>query len=312
MSTSSTINITTPPPHSMHRCAALEMLFSAFSFSIMNLVVHALKDHLAWQVIPFMRFLPTMLIAIASARMHGVPLVFRGTKMLWARSFTGSVALLCTFYALTHMSITDTVTILQLSPLWVAVILAVFFREHTPRSTWFYIAMALCGVLIMQRPAFDGESFPFFVAMSGAMVIALAKVFLSRCHNIAPIAVVAHYTSCATLVSFFLAMTAGSHWVVHADFQPWMWLAVIPLGIGGTLGQLFMTHAYAHGNTNMVSLMGLSLIAYGAIYDYAFWGVVPDTLKVVGITIIIVAVALNVRMNAKTQAIKEPVEEGEV
>lgn len=289
----------------------MEMLVSAFSFSIMNLVVHALKGQLAWQVIPFIRFLPTMILAISSARLHGVPLVFRGTAMLWARSFTGSLALLCTFYSLTHMSITNTVTILQLSPLWVAVILAVFFRERTPWTTWLYLAIALAGVLIMQRPSFDEESFPFFIAMMGAVVIALAKVFLSRCHDIAPIAVVAHYTSCATLVSLCLALTVGTEWIIGANFQWWMALAVIPMGIGGTFGQFFMTRAYAHGNTNMVSLLGLTHIAFGALYDFLFWQVIPDFYSVLGIAIIIFAVTLSIRSNTTTKAIKEPVEEGE-
>lgn len=217
----------------------------------------------------------------------------RGTKALWWRSLSGSVGLLCTFYAVTHLPVTDTVTIFATGPLWITVILATVFRQRMPARTWFYALAALAGVYIMYRPTFDADSFPLAVALFGSWAAAAAMVSISFCAELSALSVVAHYSACASLVCLGICIFMPTGLVLDGGVDArWWWLAL--MGAAGTLAQVLMTSAYGRGNTTVVALVGISQIAFAAIYDVLVWGHAFDLWEAVGVIIIAVSIASSI------------------
>ncbi len=288
---------------SLNRRAATEMFFAAFAFSVMNCVAHGLGGVLPWPVIACGRIALTLVFALAVLWRLGRKPIVVGTPALWCRSLAGSCGLLFTFYSLTHLSITEASAIIATNPLWLVVILAVVFREPIHARTWFCMALALFGVWLIKRPSFSldalaGDSFPVFVALAGAFVIAVAKVALSRCGDLPATAVVAHYAACATIVSAALAFALGGWTQSGPALAASAWVGLAAMGVAGTFGQYFMTRAYGRGYAPMVALIGLVHIVFGAAYDVFIWGHAFDRWTAIGITTIVAAVAFSVTANA--------------
>ena len=83
---------------------------------------------------------------------------------------------------------------------------------------------------------------------------------------------------------------SGDAGIAIAISPAMMWL--IPMGLFGTIGQIYMTRAMGKGDTQLISLVALSIIGFAAAYDYVLWGTRLDTMKLIGIAFIVAAVAV--------------------
>ncbi len=284
-----------------NRQAALEMIAASLAFATMGCIAHAFRDQVTWSMVAFIRIVVTAIMSLLMLHFRRAPFLVVGTPALWWRSIFGSVGILCGFYALSQLPITDVVTIMSTTPIWVTIMLAVVFRQRIPVATWGYALLALAGVYIMQRPSFDADSLPIGIALFGAFVVATVKISLGYCRNLPPVSIVTHYAICASIVSLFVTFVVRDGVIVlNPEMSPWFWLWLVPMGLAGTVGQLFMTGAYGKGKTNTVALVGISQIAFAAIYDAVLWQRYFDLPKLIGVVMITVAIAATISARDKT------------
>lgn len=290
---------TTAIPLHDNRRAAIESLSAAIAFASMSTMVHGFGGRVAWPVVAFVRILFTFVFVFISLRVTGTPLIIRGNRVLWIRSIVGTMGVFCTFYALTHMYVTDAVTIIATNPIWVMVILAVFFNHRLPWVVLFDVILAIAGVWVMERPTFDSAILPMLVALAAALISAIVKVALSQLGALPTRAVVAHHTGVATIATLFASLFLIDRIILVDDFPATAWLLLIPIGLLGTFAQLMMTSSYGRGNTLMVTLIGLSNIAFAAMYDVLFWDRTFDRYHALGGLMIGTAIVLSVTRTAR-------------
>ncbi len=274
------------------------MVFASFSFATMSCVAHAYSSTFSWPLVALARIGITWLLACLLLACYRLPFLIRGTRELWWRSLCGSVGLTCTFYAVTHLPVTDQVTISATGPIWVTVILALVFRQRMPRSAWLHAALALTGVYVMYRPAFDAGSFPILVALLGAVAGAGAMVSLSLCNAIPNLSVVAHFSTCSSILCLGLCLFLPGDMVLKPTAGFLLWMGLVPMGVAGTAGQVLITSAYGRGNPTMVALVGISGIGFAAFYDVLVWGYAFDLWKIAGVLLIAAAIAMSILNNA--------------
>ena len=280
--------------HATNMRAALEMTVAAFGFATMSCIAHGLQDHVSWPVIALARIVLTLLLVVAALIWYRIPVSLRGTKPLWWRSLCGSVGLLCTFYAVTRLPVTDAVTIFATGPVWITLILVVVFRQRFPKRVWLYAFLALAGVYIMHRPAFDTGALPIAVALLGAIAAAAAMVSLSFCRHLKNLIIVGHFSACATVISIGACFLTDEPILLDSAVSPVIFLWLLPMGLAGTFAQIFMTAAYRRGTPTMIALVGISQIAFAALYDLALWGYRFDLWKWAGIAMIATAISLSI------------------
>lgn len=280
--------------HATNIRAALEMTAAAFGFATMSCIAHGLQNHISWPVIALARIGLTLFLVLAAMAWYRAPMTFRGTRPLWWRSLCGTVGLLCTFYAVTRLPVTDVVTISATGPVWITLILVVVFRQRFSGSVWFYAFLALGGVYIMHRPAFDAGALPIAVALLGAIAAAAAMVSLSLCRHLKNLTIVAHYSACATFITIGFCFLANEPILLNGAVSPAVFLWLLPMGLAGTFAQVFMTAAYRRGTPTMIALVGISQIAFAALYDLVLWGYRFDLWKWAGIAMIAAAISLSI------------------
>lgn len=296
----------TPPPvlhtaisRSVNRRAALEMLAASFAFATMSCIVHGFHGLVPWPVVSFTRILATSILVNIWVFANGLPFAFPGPRALWWRSIAGTVGLVCNFYSLSRLPVTDVVTVLSTSPIWVALILAIVSRRRPSFGAWLHAVLAAAGVYVMYRPSFDADLIPLAILVFCAFIMAIAQVSLSFCGDINPYTVVSHYSTVAAAICLGLCFVFHDPDVSAVSTNAGVWVWLVPMGLLGTIGQVLLTMAYGKGAPAMVALIGISQIAFAAFYDLAIWGNQFDFWKWIGVAMIATAIAMSVVANAR-------------
>lgn len=284
------------------------MLLGAGSLATMAAMAHGLGDDLHWSLIVFSRISLTFVLAMIASRFLKVMPVILGPRALWYRSVFGTVAILCNFYALTHLPVTDAMTILKTSPVWVSVMVAVLNRRAHGAAIWIATALGFVGVILMEQPRLDAHFFPIVVAVCSAVFIAAAQVSMGYLRQVPTLAIVIHFSATATLTTGIVFLAFGLESTTRTGLDGAVpWLAAMALF--GTLGQVCITSAFRDGNPMLMALVGLLSIPLAATYDYLFWERTLGGVELVGVGLITVSIILcsreTMRAGRKAKAVLE-------
>lgn len=248
----------------------LWMLLGAASFSVMAILTGLLRDRLDWQWIAMARAGLAMLLAASWAVAAGQPLVFFRPARLWMRSIAGSISLVCGFYAMTHYPISEVLTLTNMFPLWVAVLSLPLLGQWPAVDVWPAALLGLVGVALIQQPQFGGGQTAVAAALLSSVSSAVALIGLHQVRELDPRAVVAHFSAvalastCATLALF----PRQGRLVLDGLTL----LMLLGVGVSATIGQLFLTKAFAAGPPARVSVVGLSQVGFTMLLEILLHG----------------------------------------
>ena len=263
------------------------MLGASLAFALMGGLAHALAPRCDWQVIALARSLLALLLAAALVRQAGVRFVFSRPRTLWVRSCAGSVSLVCTFFALTRLPVADVLTLTNMFPLWVALLSWPLLGERPSGRVWLALACGLAGVVLIQRPHFAEGNFAALIALAASVSTAVAMLGLHRLQGIDARAIVVHFSAVAVVfvaASFFL-FERGTPLAAALDRTTLALL--LGVGVAATLGQLFLTKAFAAGPPAKVAVVGLTQVVFAMALDVLLFGrsFSPATLVGTGLVV---------------------------
>ncbi len=259
------------------------MVLGAFSFALMSTLISGVSRWCDWQIIAIARTFLAMTFAAGLATASGAQLVFIRPPVIWIRSISGSLALLTGFFSLTRLPVADVLTLTNMFPIWVAVLAWPLLGIRPRAETWVAVVCAIAGVVLIQQGSrwLTGESAVvgvvagltenvWIVAALSSMFSSVALLGLHKLHKVDARSVVAHFSFVSLLFSI------GS-WYVFPHTKPLEFagqtlLMLLGVGVTGTVGQIFLTKAFAVGDPAKVSVVGLSQVGFGAVFDLVFWG----------------------------------------
>ena len=258
----------------------------ALSFATMGALTRALHGSFDWRIVAIVRTILTMLFALMLARLHGARPVVWGPMSLWVRSLAGSAALVGVFYSLPILPLGDTLTLTNMYPLWVAVLSWPVVGQRPGAGVWVAVACGLVGVALVQRPHLAAGDLTALVALGSSVASAVALLGLHHLNEIDPRAVVAHFSAVATAVLVvILAAFPPDQWMPAS--VDWMPLAMlVGVGASATCGQVLLTKAFAAGPPARVSVVGLTQVGFGMIFDMMFWARRPDGWTILGMVLV--------------------------
>ncbi|GIW95849.1 MAG: membrane protein [Pirellulaceae bacterium] len=275
------------------RSAYVWMLAGAAAFAVMAVLTSELRSVFGWQWIAAARSGLALLFAavlVVAARQRF--LVFKPAG-LWWRSLAGSASLLCGFFAMTHYDVAVVLTLTNMYPLWVAVLSWPMLGRRPSLDTWVAAAVGVTGVAVLMGadlhypavaqwaarqttslvPARTAGGVTAALAIGASLVSAftsaLALISLHRLRTLDHRAVVVHFSGTAFLFCLAAAWLLPCE-PVRPDVPLQSWLMLLAVGATATVGQLFLTKAFAYGDPGRVSVVGLSQICFAMLLE-SFW-----------------------------------------
>lgn len=270
------------------------MAAGAVLFAMMGVFARIASTSASWMTVGAVRALVGALVAVAVARMRGVPLVANDWRALFWRSLFGTAAMGTTFYALSSrtLPLADTVTLLNLTPIFLAVLAPFVLRERTTLAVGFALLLSLGGVVLILHPSFawqpaDATPGPSASATAGFAVLAaffasIAMMMLRRVGRTEnPESIAVHF-------SLFAALVLGALSLLDLRMPSARDAAhMVGAGVCAGLGQLAITRAFTLERAARVSGMGYLAVVASALLGGALLSEWPTLGAVAGMALVV-------------------------
>lgn len=260
------------------------VIAAAFGFSCMSLFVK-----LAGQVPPFQKAffrnfiaLLFMLAVLLRKRVGFRP--NRGSLPgLLGRSFFGTVGLLCNFYAIGQLNLSDANMLNKLSPFFSILFSALLLKEKPNLVQLSGVFVAFLGSVLIIKPGFQNAALlPALAGVVGGMGAGIAYTFVralgKRGEDSRRIVFYFSAFSCLLCLPFFVFR-----------FQPmslWQTACLLLAGCFACIGQLGITKAYLCAPAKEISVYDYTQVIFAAILGFLAFGELPDAFSIAGYLLI--------------------------
>lgn len=262
------------------------MVSAMLAFASMGALAHGLRSQFGWEIIALARSTVMLTASAVLVVAGGVKLRLWRPPALWIRSIAGTMSMLCVFYSFTRLPVAIVVTLLNLAPVWVALLSWRLLKHVVGRGVWLAILTGLAGVVLIQQPELAQGNFAILVPLGASLLVAIVMISLHRLQHIDHRAVVFHLASVSLFACVAAILVSGFKTTPPISHEPIAWLMLIGVGLASTTGQLLLTVAFASGPPAKLSVVGLTQVGFAMMYDVLVWGHEFDALALLGIVLV--------------------------
>ncbi|MCD8149498.1 MAG: DMT family transporter [Clostridiales bacterium] len=263
----------------------LFIILSALCFAFMNMFVRLSGDLPSVQK-SFFRNLIAFAIAMAALLRSGER--FRVKVGNWRymilRAAFGTIGILCNFYAVDHLVLSDASMLNKMSPFFVILFSFLILKEKLTPIQVTAVCGAFAGSLLIIKPTFLNMNFlPSLIGLCGGLCagIAYTMVRMLGQRGQKGTTVVLFFSGFSCLVTLPYLIFAYTPMSISQV------LFLLGAGLAAAGGQFAITAAYYHAPAREISVYDYSQIIFSALIGYVVFLQVPDRWSVAGYVIII-------------------------
>ena len=238
------------------------------------------------QLISFLALLP--IIASKQKRAH----VFK-TECFFLhliRALASLFSMYTLVFALKYLPLVDALLISYARPLFLPLILLIWFRKRWSKITFWGISVGFFGVALILKP----DKKMFDIAAVVGLVSALFGSVSFTC-----LRKLTRTESAETILMYYLTLTIPIaaiplffNWKIPSTYQ---WLLFIIIGVCALLYQMTLTKAYEHAKAFKVSSILYSTVIFGALFDWWLGDFQLDLIGFIGIVCILIGNIITLR-----------------
>ena len=251
------------------------IIISAFCFTLMNVCVKAAGD------------LPSMeksARAILLRSRTPIRVKRENFKYLFARAFFGTFGIICNFYAVDHLVISDASMLNKMSPFFVIIFSFLILKEKLTPIQVTAVVGAFAGSLLVIKPTFANmDLMPSLIGFTGGLMAGIAYTMVRLLGQ--------KGESGSVIVFFFSAYSClfALPYLLffYKPMAPLQLLAMIGAGVAATGGQFCITRAYIYAPGREISVYDYTQIIFSAILGFILFGQVPDRYSILGYIVIV-------------------------
>ncbi len=254
--------------------------------------------HLPLMEIILFRNIPSMIIVPIVLKKMNISFFGNNKPFLWFRGLMSTLGTLTSFYAFTVMTLTDAITILNLSPFFTFFLAGIFLQEKLSLRQLPFFIFAFLGALLVIKPGLRLDILSALIALVASIFIAVSFVSLRHLRLTDHYLVIVNYfTYISGLVSLIILLVQQSFQLPSLSDC----LVLILLGAIGLIDQIGITKAYQLAPANLVSLYTYSQIIFASVFALLFFKEIPDIFSIIGASFIIISGYLNYRFKSNNK-----------
>ncbi len=258
---------------------------AAFSFAAMNTFVKLAGDLPFLQKAFFRNIIPFLLSSALLLRTQ-TKVIIHKKNIFWLilRSTCGTLGVLCNFYAVDRLILSDASILAKLAPFFAIIMSFFILREKVNLFRVVTVILAFIGSIFIVNPDFNAVSIsiPALISALGALAAGTAYTIIRKLgergqDSISIIFFFAAFSTLVVLPSFII------------NFQPMdslQFLYLILAGICATIAQFSVTNAYMFAPAKKISVYDYSQVLFAAIFGYIFYSEIPTSNSIIGYVII--------------------------
>lgn len=259
-------------------CAAV------LTFTLMDATAKHLTQTYHPGLVVWARFAGNMLVVgLLFGRRFRSTLRSVAPRIQFGRALTQLMSVGLFFTSLSYIGLAEATAIMDVNPVLITLMAALFLGERIGPRRAAGIAVALVGAMIVIRPGAGVLHPAAILPLIGAFSYA-AGAILTR---------MARADSTATSVLW--SATIGT--VVTTATLPFFWQPIAPgdlwafalLGLFGTVAQALIIRAFAVAEASAIAPFGYTGLVWAGLWGWLFWGMIPDAWTIAGAALIVAA-----------------------
>lgn len=260
------------------------ILCSAFCFALMNMFVRMSGDLPSIQK-SFFRNLVAMVFAIIIMNRNHMKFGWEKSnfKYFLIRSIFGTIGILCNFYAVDHLMLSDASMLNKMSPFFAVIFSYLILKEKVSIPQAVFVIVAFLGSLLVIKPTFANmDLVPSLIGLMGGFGAGVAYTYVRKLtmNGEKGAVIVCFFSGFSCLVTLpFLIL----------DYHPMSVMQVVILlaaGLSAAGGQFAITAAYSYAPAREISVYDYSQVIFAAVLGFFFFGQIPDLLSWIGYFVI--------------------------
>ncbi len=279
------------------------ILFSTVFFALMGVVVKWTPGIPVFEKVLARNLIGAIIMFFIIKRKH-MPFNLNHAPLMLYRSVNGTLGILAAFWAISLLPLSNAVILNSLSPFFVLIMAYFFLKEKIRSKSVLAILIAMCGALLVVKPASGMDLFPSLIGLSSAFFAASTFVLLRKLKEYNPPEINVFYflVFSVILVSPFMLTS-----FVMPSLTQLAKLFII--GIFGTIAQIAMTVAYKYAEASKLAIYIYLNIVMSSIIAVFMFKEIPDFLSICGGSLIIMGGYINYKaaLKSKQATIKEDI-----
>lgn len=259
--------LSTPPRAG--RAPLLWNLLAALCFAAMGVLAHDVARGCDWRLIVLVRSLLGLATVLVVSGGGAARPPAGAAPWLWARSLSGALAQLLTFYALAKLPASDVITLRNTSPIWIAWLARPVLGASSSPGTWAAVLLGVVGVALVEQPRLATLDPATLAAMAASLLVAVAMLSLSRLGEVDHGLVVAHFSAVTAVGAAAVALLWSPAPSLDGLRQAAVWPGLLGVSALGVTAQLAMTRAYGRGPAVSLAVVGLTQVVFAFGLDLA-------------------------------------------
>lgn len=266
------------------------IVFSALCFAVMNAFVRLSGDVPTVQKTFFRNFI-AFFIALAAMLRSGEKIrpAKGNIKFLVARAVCGTAGILCNFYAVDHLVLSDASMLNKMSPFFSILFSFIILKERLSFMQGAVVTAAFIGSMFIVKPSAAIFSEPAaLIGLCGGLCAGLAytmvRILGQRGENKSFIVLFFSAFSCIVTLPYIIF-----------NFKPMSAEQIVFLigaGVSAAGGQFGITSAYCYAPAKEISVYDYSQLIFAMILGFFIFGQIPDALSCFGYLIIVAAAVM--------------------
>jgi drug/metabolite transporter (DMT)-like permease len=288
-----------PPMHrdNLPRGAAF-MLAAALLFAATGAIIKYVSTTLSNEMVVFFRNLFGLAVLAPWILRHG-PRYYATHHLRFhlMRALAGLAAMYCYFYAISRLPLAEAVLLNYSAPLFIPLAALLWIGERFNPRLWWPIGIGFVGIGLILKP---GQSLLAPIALIGVSAGIFSALAMAGIRKLT-------HTEPATRVVFYFSLfaTLGSVLPLAWAWQSppvELWFVLFLIGAISTAAQLLLTRAYAYAPAAQVGPFSYGTVVFAALFGWALWSEIPDTLSAVGALLVVAAGILTIRTGGRAAA----------
>ena len=198
------------------------------------------------------------------------------------RSLWGWLGVSCVFAAAARMPLADATAISFLSPIATMLLAIPLLGERVGPVRWSAAAIALIGAVILVRPGTEAFQPAALIALLSALLMGLEAIYIKRLSRSEPAIRILFVNNA---FGACLSLTAATFvWIMPS---PQQWGLLVLLGLIMVSAQSCFIQAMKSADASYVIPFFYTTLVFAAAYDFGLFGVVPETMSLIGAAVII-------------------------
>ena len=205
-------------------------------------------------------------------------------KLIAIRAVIGSISLIITFAALSHLPMSYATVLFFASSILTPALAFFFLKEKVGIHRWSAVLIGMCGVIVIAQPSGTISIIGLCLAIAAAILHSTMYTILRGLKSESPMTITFYFIIAGTIIpGLFMP------WVAKSILIEELWIFLL-IGLSGGIAQIFLSNAYKYAPASLVTPFSYTALLWTVLIDLYIWQYTLEFLPLfIGASLIIFA-----------------------